>query len=505
MKTVSAKKIHANLSLQDLRELARKDETTTEYGSASYVTKVRNRSKKQTYIVEGIPLGVRQQGMSPEKAKALAAEVQNYLKEREVLQIDRTMGSNRDYTLACRLYITKDYARIAHEWHASLFPAQNGRQPDLVSVYVPEWPERIIFTSPKEGWTYILGTDYFGEAKKSFLRKAMYHVKTQKGGIGLHAGSKLVRVKGVNGKTNEVGFIMFGLSGTGKTSLTMHDHGLGGDEGIRIRQDDVILMGKDGYCFGTEDGFFIKTEGLEPSQTVLWKAATSGDAIFENIWVEPNGRVDFLNYTHTTNGRGVVKRRDILHTDDSVDLPKANKIIFITRRDDVVPPVARLNPAQAAAYFMLGESIETSAGDPTKAGQAKREVGTNPFIVGPETDEGHFIAGIIGNNPDMECYLRNTGRVGKKAGFEGEKITVRHSTEIMKQLARGGISWEKDPDWGYEVPVKAEGLDLAPLMPRKLYSQGEYDELVGKLRRERVEWLAQFPGLAPEIKKAVEK
>ena len=84
-------------------------------------------------------------------------------------------------------------------------------------------------------------------------------------------------------------------------------------------------------------------------------------------------------------------RRYIKGSGDGIDLEKANKIVFITRRNDVVPVCARLTSEQAAAYFMLGESIETSAGDPTKAGQAKREVGTNPFIVGPEAEEGNRI------------------------------------------------------------------------------------------------------------------
>ena len=66
---------------------------------------------------------------------------------------------------------------------------------------------------------------------------------------------------------------------------------------------------------------------------------------------------------------------------------------------------------------MLGESIETSAGDPTKAGQAKREVGTNPFIVGPEADEGNRLLQILRENPDMQAYILNTGSIGAKAGL----------------------------------------------------------------------------------------
>ena len=109
-------------------------------------------------------------------------------------------------------------------------------------------------------------------------------------------------------------------------------------------------------------------------------------------------------------------RRFIRGTGDGIDLPKANKIVFITRRNDVVPVCARLTPEQAAAYFMLGESIETSAGDPTKAGQAKREVGTNPFIVGPEAEEGNRLLAILRENPDMQAYILNTGSIGARDG-----------------------------------------------------------------------------------------
>jgi phosphoenolpyruvate carboxykinase (ATP) len=302
-----------------------------------------------------------------------------------------------------------------------------------------------------------------------------------------------------------VGFLLFGLSGTGKTTLTLHDHGLKEPEKAIIKQDDVVLLTRDGRAFGTEDGFYIKTEGLEPSQTVLWGAATHPTAAYENIKVGAGGKVDFLDTSITSNGRGVVLRRFIKGTGDGIDLDKANKIVFITRRNDVVPVCARLTSEQAAAYFMLGESIETSAGDPTKAGQAKREVGTNPFIVGPEADEGNRVLQILRANPDMQAYILNTGSIGAKAGFPGEKVTIKASTEIMKQIAKEGIRWKKDPDWGYEVPAEVPGIDLSKYDPRSYYSPEEYAGLVEKLRQERREWLAKFPGLDSVIPRAVEK
>jgi len=223
--------------------------------------------------------------------------------------------------------------------------------------------------------------------------------------------------------------------------------------------------------------------------------------------VEENGKVDFLDTSLTSNGRGVVLRKFIRGTGDGIDLPKANKIVFITRRNDIVPVCARLTPEQAAAYFMLGESIETSAGDPTKAGQAKREVGTNPFIVGPEAEEGNRLLSILRDNPDMQAYILNTGSIGadEKKGDPGEKITISVSTEIMKQIAKEGIRWQRDEDWGYEVPVDVPGIDLEKYTPETRYSDEEYAARVARLRAERREWLAKFPGLDPAIPDAIER
>jgi phosphoenolpyruvate carboxykinase (ATP) len=503
-RSIRARSIAKDLSGDELRSLARSGEKTTEYGSPVYSTRIKNRSAKKTYIVGDVAVGVMQQSIDPPRALDKIREVQDALAKMDLLQVDRRMGMSSEVPLHCRLFVPRDYARIAYMWHNMLFPSSSKQEPDFISVYVPDWPETMIFCDVQQGYTYILGTDYPGEAKKSMLRQAMYWIK-RRGGLGLHAGSKILRVVGSNGELRDVGFLLFGLSGTGKTTLTLHDHGLQEPEKAIIKQDDVVLLTRDGSAFGTEDGFYIKTEGLEPSQAVLWGAATHPTAAYENIRVLDDGRVDFLDTTLTSNGRGVVLRRYIRGTGDDIDLDRANKIVFITRRNDIVPVCARLTSEQAAAYFMLGESIETSAGDPTRAGQAKREVGTNPFIVGPEAEEGHRLLEILRENPDMQAYILNTGSIGAKPGVPGEKITIRVSTEIMKQIAKEGVRWEKDPDWGYDVPAEVPGVDLEKYDPRRHYSKEEYAALVDKLRAERREWLAKFPGLDPVIPKAIEK
>ena len=292
---IRAKRILKDLPGEELRALARAGEKTTEYGSPVYTTRVKNRSARNTYIVaDGIAIGTMQQPIDPRRAQETIRAVQEALAGMEMIQVDRRMGENEEATLRCRLLVPREYARIAFMWHNMLFPSDSSHEPDFVSVYVPDWPERLIFADMNQGYTYILGTDYPGEAKKSMLRQAMYWIK-RRGGLGLHAGSKILRVLGPDGELRDVGFLLFGLSGTGKTTLTLHDHGLQEPERAIIKQDDVVLMTREGCAYGTEDGFYIKTEGLEPSQTVLWGAATHPTAAYENIAVAESGAVDFLD------------------------------------------------------------------------------------------------------------------------------------------------------------------------------------------------------------------
>jgi len=136
-----------------------------------------------------------------------------------------------------------------------------------------------------------------------------------KGNIGLHAGSKILRVKGKN-KIQDKGALFFGLSGTGKTTLTCHTHGLRRPEGIVIKQDDVVILKKDGSCFGTENNFYIKTEGLTAKQQpLLYNATMHNTAILENICVNLNGDIDFLNNFYGT--RKISHITEVLSLDEN--------------------------------------------------------------------------------------------------------------------------------------------------------------------------------------------
>jgi len=426
----------------------------------------------------------------------LVHKVMEYLRDKKMIRLDRVMCQTPGYKKNCRVYFTAEYARIPLMWGNTLFPAQGG-EPDFITITVSEWPEKKVLVLPDSGLTLILGSDYKGENKKAMLRQVMYTAKKE-GNLGLHAASKILRVFR-DGKLRDFGFLLFGLSGTGKTALSCHSHWLRPPERVIIRQDDVVILRSDGSAIGTEESFYLKTENLEPgSQPLLYAAAISPRAILENVWVQPEtGKVDFFDATLTSNGRGMVKRRDIAFTDSEIDLEKVDYMVFITRHYDIMPPVVRLNPEWAAAVFMLGESIETSAGDPTQAGKALRVVGTNPFIVGEEEEEGNIFLSLLRNNPDIQCFILNTGKVGGED--RGQKITHRDSLKILEMIARDKIAWQKDEFWGYEVPLHIPGEDLERFNLSNYYTEEQIQEMSEDLKRERLEWLSQFHRLNSDI------
>ncbi|MFC2006314.1 phosphoenolpyruvate carboxykinase [Chloroflexota bacterium] len=487
-KEFKPKRIIDNPSGDKLREWAlEQGGAITEFGNLSVVTQVRNRIAKFTEVV--------MEEFDQENVQ-LVHSVMEYLKDKEMIMLDRVMCQTPGYKKNCRVYFTAGYARIPLMWGNTLFPSEGGK-PDFTTITVAEWPQKKTLVFPGSGITLILGSDYKGENKKAMLRQMMYSAKKE-GNLGLHAASKIMRVFR-DGELRDFGFLLFGLSGTGKTALSCHSHWLRPPERVVIRQDDVVILRSDGSAIGTEESFYLKTENLEPgSQPLLYAAAISPRAILENVWIEPeSGKVDFFNATLTSNGRGMVKRRDIAFTDSEIDLEKVDFMIFITRHYDIMPPVVRLNSEWAATAFMLGESIETSAGDPTQAGKALRVVGTNPFIVGEEEEEGNILLSLLRNNPGIECFILNTGVTGGED--RGQKIAHKDSLKILEMIARDKIIWEKDRFWGYDVPIHIPEINLERFNLNNYYTEEQILDISEDLKKERLEWLSQFHRLDRSI------
>lgn len=514
-----------------LRRSAEQCASYTKYGNVAVHSTVKNRSAKVTVYVGSD--AVSQKKLNPQQTeimnnlpKTLAA-LEEYVKRAPMVLVNRTMGNNDEFSPNCNIFVSiqrPEMIRLAYMTWATLFPVRPDGEPKQYIVYVPEWQEgeRQILVFPEICTTIVLGTDYYGESKKGFLRMAMWNAK-QKGMLGLHAGSKILKAKGPDGRIRRYGMLIFGMSGTGKTTHTCHTHGLNDkDEGIEILQDDVVFLKKNGSAYGSERGFYLKTEGLDAvTQPIIYNAATSRDAIFENVMIDYEGNIYFDDDTLTSNGRGIMMRDDLgPYISKSINLPPVTDmdgliIAFITRRHTVVPLAARLTPEQAAATFMLGESIETSAGDPKRAGESIREVGTNPFIIGDKSYEGNWFYDFVKRHEGrVWCYQLNTGGIGeiienqqngtKVFKRKVQRIEIPEMSAIIRGIVRGTITWSKDKYWNLEVPAFVDGMDLSKYHVEKFYDMNSIVSQVSDLRCERINYAEKFNTLDKAIVKAAE-
>ncbi len=204
------KKIIDNPSDESLRGWAlQHGGVITEFGNLSVTTKIRNRMAKFTEVRMDQP--------APEDLE-LINNVLHYLKDKEVIQLDRVMCMTPGFKKNCRLYVTAEYARLPLMWGNTLFPSE-GKEPDFVSLAVPEWEEKKVLVFPEMGLTIILGTDYKGEQKKAMLRQVMYWAKKQ-GNLGLHAAGKIMSVFRGN-QLRDFGFLFFAMAIPPKKAATV--------------------------------------------------------------------------------------------------------------------------------------------------------------------------------------------------------------------------------------------------------------------------------------------
>ena len=475
-------------SLEQLRAFSREFETATEFGSPAYVSEQRSRCADRT-----------KNAVDDDFEAVDHAHIEtalDYAREHEMVCLDRQIGRHPDHTYVGRYYVPKQYARIALTVAKLFEPAEGGADPDFLTVQIPDHDGIAIRVLPETGVTAVLGSDYSGEAKKSFLRLFMRRAK-ERGGLGLHAGSKRVTLENDAGDLETVGQVFLGLSATGKSTLTAHGLWLDDPESATMLQDDVCALLPNGTVAGSEgNGLYIKTIGLDADeQPAMYDAATHESAVLENVAVGDDGTVDFDSDTHTSNGRAAILREHLESAGEDIDLETVDQVFFITR-NPVMPPVAKLAPEEAAAAFMLGESIQTSAGDPSNAGASIRVVGTNPFIVGPKGEEGNRFRDLIADL-DLDCFVLNTGYLGDRS----KDIGVEESVTLLREIARGTVEWTDSEAIDLTIPRSVPGLDIEQFgVPDHV---DDYERKLRDLRAERREYLAEFEELDGDIEDAV--
>ena len=504
-----AKSVRVNPSPAELKELAAKmpNARETRYGNLNVQTEVLARSKASTFIVLDDPEGSSQQAISREEGERIAALQDEYIAGRDMIVVDGFIGDDPDFRTAARLYIEESNANIAGMQRQLYFDVDDpdGFEPELTVIYTPNlavegYPnDRVITVDLDRGVTRVCNSDYFGESKKGGLRmwnKLVY----DRGGLPLHAGCKVIPTD----SGDRVGLIV-GLSGTGKTTTTFTRQ-----NGSLPVQDDFVAMMPGGKVYATEAGCFAKTFALsKDDEPTIYGAVTKPEAYLENVSQDDSGELDFFDTSYTQNGRATFSFSAI-DAADARQLESADFLLILNRNENIIPAVAKLNPEQAAAYFMLGETQGTSAGGAEEAGKFLRVPGTNPFFPDDHDHQGNRFLELMAEH-QLDVYLMNTGRVGGPDDDDrSAKVRIPHSSAIVKGIAEGTIEWEDDPDFGYQVATSVPGIDdsdSAVLRPRELYeSQGrgdEYQKIVATLKSERAEYCAKFPALSEEIVAAV--
>ncbi|MCE5322318.1 phosphoenolpyruvate carboxykinase (ATP) [bacterium] len=516
---------------EEIKMRAEKFCRRTVFGSCNYVSSVKTLSTALTVYLgsEKVETGVYTQKKRDINKGALQTikSVHEYLKKAPMVHTSGTLGKDSDFTPQCAFYVSKyrrDGIRVAHMVMENLFPPIEDREADLTVVFIPEWQEkdRQVLVFPEIGVTYVLGTDYFGEAKNAFLRMAMWRAK-ERDMLGLHAGTKILRAQSIEGNIRRLGMMMFGIAATGKTTHSCHNHDLTAPgEGIEILQDDVVFWKRDGSALGSEKAFYIKTENLSPdTQPLLYDAAVQEDAILENVMVDYLGNVYFDDRTLTANGHGLVQRGALMpYCSDSINMPPIDELdglvmVFMTRSNSVIPVASKLTCEQAAVAFMLSESIDASGSDQQGQGAPTRGISASPLVIGEASEDcNRFYEMLKANSDQIECYMLNTGGVGEivEHGLDGTRRVLQRVTRvqipemalIIRGIARGTIKWREDANWMVQTPEYVDGLDISKFDLAEHYSQDRIDASIAAIRLDRAEYAAQLPGLDPAIKGATE-
>ena len=542
----------------------------TASGSINKVSRNKARMAKYTYIIDerAEGHGWSHQTIDPKKAEELIARQAAYIAEKgKLIAVDGYVGLGERAFGATWLY-TLEGANIAGMQQILAFPREDVEPPALLEqdfkptfrlYYTPnlmleDMPGRQAILVDMENWTtYVMGPDYFGESKKGVLRMLNHYVFSN-GGLVLHAGAKAV-TKTDGGKLT---MTIMGLSGTGKTTTTFSKQG----DLTEPIQDDMVALWPKGQLSITENGCFAKIDGLtEKSEPIIYRGTVSADAWVENAFLEADGTFDFSKgvltpedvarlkeilvltgadaakvdqyvagdvkaedvldgngvpkdgwdfVKWTQNGRSIIPMKAIPGAADLKAIPEVKSMGILNRdegADAATPGIVRFtSPAQAAGYFMLGETSKTSAAGKERG--KTRSPFTQPFFPAKHGLQAERFAELAATMDGVSMWLMNTGYVGGdgKAAKDGQalKVKIPHSSAMLEALLSDNIKWKKDPDFGYEIvdveaPENADLVEKVPaeiLEPRRFFAkqgrEAEYSAWVDQMKTQRRAFLEKF-------------
>ncbi|MBD3288508.1 phosphoenolpyruvate carboxykinase (ATP) [candidate division KSB1 bacterium] len=538
-----------HLPLKKIKKPAIKTGTKTKFGSYGWRSAVSSRIAPRTVYLgsEKVRL-TKPTELHKNIIEAAPEELHNVLhmlRTMPFVHIRRQMGNNGEYNPICNLYMSvadpKNY-RIAYMWANTMFEPKGRPGPEFTMIHIPEEHQirQQVLALPEYNLNIALGTDYMGEDKKGFLRQAMWYAD-EHDMLGLHAGTKTVYVRNArDGKVKTIGVFLFGLSATGKSTWSCHQLGLDYKQGEKTEatQDDIVFLRRNGSAYGSEAGFFVKTDVDKKLQEAMYYALIDKSALYENVMIDSKGNPDFLDESLCANGRAVIQKsklrikrghRLVSIESDTVNLPSLEELdgivfAFITRRNTIMPFSQKLTAEQAVLAYLWGESTHSYASQPAKAGESVRIVGTDPFIIGSRARKVNRFHDIIMDLMErfpgkVEFYQYNTGGVGEilEEYMEGETMkkrlirkVARVPIDLMAAIQRGdlrGTNRYENGMFGTEEIISCEGHDLSKFDPHNFYSQDQITDYIEDIVEGRREFTAEIAaeGLDPQIRKFAEK
>ncbi len=537
------------VTLKEIKSQALSTGIRTKYGSYVWRSTVSSRiAPKTVYLGSELVRLPRPSDLQKSIIKNAPEELHKVLhlmRKLPFIHLRRQMCRNSFFNPICNLYLSvadpKNY-RIAYMWGNTLREVRKTSPgPELIMIHIPEEHQlrQQVLTLPEYNLNIALATDYMGEEKKGFLRQAMY-CADKEGMLGLHSGTKIVVIKDKSGALRKYGVFMFGLTATGKSTWSCHQLGLNYKKGERtiVIQDDIVFLNPDGSALGTEENFFVKTDVEKEVQEAMYYALIDRTALLENVMIDADGGVDFLDESLCANGRAII-RRDRLRikvgyrlkciASKSINLPPIEELdgiifAFITRRNTILPFAQQLTPEEGVLAYLWGESTHSYASQPHRAGESVRIVGTDPFIIGKRGKKVNkfyeIVMGLVEKYGDkVKFFQYNTGGVGeiiekyKEFGKERRRIVrkvERVPIELMAAIQRGDLRGSNKYErgrFGTQEIKEVEGRNLRKYDPKNYYSEEEIEGYLEEIIEGRKRFTEEIAdeGLAPEIVRLAEK
>ncbi len=485
--------VHWNLVAPELVEAAvrRQEGQLAEMGPFVAVTSPHTgRSPNDKFVVRepgsaaDVDWGKVNQPISPEHYALLKADVQEYLNGLDELFVqDLYCGADLSTRLSVR-YI------LPNAWHANFVrnmfirPAIDELAtfaPNFTVYHAPEYkadPARhgtrtgtFIVLNLAEHTILIGGTRYAGELKKAMFT-VMNYLLPKQGVLSMHCSANI----GAAGDTA----LFFGLSGTGKTTLSADpERGLIGDDEHGWSPSGT---------FNFEGGCYAKVINLSAeSEPDIYQTTQMFGTVLENVVLtEPTRQVDFGNQTITENTRASYPLHYIKNHVPSGRGGHPKNVVFLTADAfGVLPPIAKLSPEQAMYYFLSGYTAKV-AGTETGVNEPQATFSAcfgAVFLVWHPTKYAHMLGELLKQH-NAQVWLVNTGWSGGAYGV-GKRMKLAYTRAMVRDALNGALSKTPvttDPIFGLQIPTMLDGVPSDVLDPRGTWSDGAaYDAQATKL------------------------